>query len=125
MAIRSSLSQVIVWNERSRRFEYIDTNEASRSRMEIKCVFFGPIQEGADTKTTTQTVGEHTTVIDLVEKLITEYASLDEQLLTDDGDIRDNIVVTINKRHIRHLDGEETELSNGDTVRITTSIQGG
>lgn len=93
--------------------------------MEIECVFFGPIQEAAGTKTTTRTVEEDTTVAELIEELTAEYDGLEGQLLTDSGEIRGSLVFTVNKRHIRHLNGESTELSDGDTVRITTSIQGG
>jgi molybdopterin synthase sulfur carrier subunit len=93
--------------------------------MEIECVFFGPLQETAGTKTTTRTVEEATTVTELVAELVTEYDGLEGRLLTEEGALRDSIVCTINKRHISQLDGESTTLSDGDTVRLTTSIQGG
>lgn len=93
--------------------------------MDIDCVFFGPIQETTETKRITWTVQQGTTVAELIAELDEKYEGLGEQLLTDGGDIRDSIVVTINKRHSRHLDGESTVLSDGDTVRVTTSVQGG
>jgi len=93
--------------------------------MDVDCVFFGPIQETTETKQITCPVQRGTTVAELITELNEKYEGLEDQLLTDSGDIRDSIVVTINKRHSRHLDGESTELSDGDTVRITTSVQGG
>lgn len=96
-----------------------------RPDMEIECVFFGPIQETTGTKRTTQTVQQGTTVAELITELDTKYDDFADQLLTNEREIRDSMVVTINKRHCRYLDGELTELSDGDTVRITTSVQGG
>lgn len=88
-------------------------------------MFFGPIQEATGTKATALTIEPGTTVAELITDLTAEYEGLEERLLTDNGEIRDSLVFTVNKRHIRHLEGEATELSDGDTVRITTSIQGG
>lgn len=93
--------------------------------MEIECVFFGSIRETTGTKTTTMPIEPGTTVAELIAELTDEYEGLGERLLTDSGDIPDSLVFTVNKRHIRHLNGESTELSDGDTVRITPSIQGG
>lgn len=93
--------------------------------MEIECVFFGPIRETTNTKTTIQTIEEGITVAELVRELTSVYDDLEADLLTDGGNIRDGIVFTVNKRHISHLDGQSTVLSDGDTVRITTSVQGG
>jgi molybdopterin synthase sulfur carrier subunit len=93
--------------------------------MEIECVFFGPIQESTGTKTTTWTVEENMTITELLDELISEYDDLEERLLTDGGALRDSLVLTVNKRHIDYLDGTSTELSEGDSVRLTTSIQGG
>jgi len=123
--MRSSLLPVTVWKGCSAELGYIDNHEVSGSPMEIECAFFGPIQEAVGTKTATLTVGEDMTIRELAEELIVEYEALEKQLLTDNGDIRDNLVITVNKRQISHLDGESTGLSDGDTVRITTSIQGG
>lgn len=93
--------------------------------MDVECVFFGPVRETVGTKETTRTVAQGTTIADLIETLVAEYDGLRDVLLTDDGDLRETLVVTVNKQHIRYLDGESTALSDGDTVRITTSVQGG
>lgn len=93
--------------------------------MEVECVFFGPVREAAGTKATTRTVPEGTTVAELVGALVADSDDLGDAVLTDDGDLRQGLVVTVNTRHVRHLDGESTRLSGGDTVRFTAAIQGG
>ena len=97
--------------------------------MDITCVFFGPLRDVAGDKEVTQTLSAGATVADLVDALDatieTDRDSLHELLLADSGSLQDSVVVTVNKRHVSQLDGPDTPLSDGDTVRLTPSIMGG
>jgi molybdopterin converting factor small subunit len=93
--------------------------------MDVECVCFGPIREAVGTKTVAQTLEEGSTVGDLVAKLDRELDGFRGAALTDDGELREGIVVTVDTDHIRQLDGTATTLTDGDTVRITPQIQGG
>ena len=93
--------------------------------MDVECVCFGPIREAVGTKTVVQTLDEGSTVADLVTELARELDGFRGATLTDDGELREEIVVTVDTDNIRQLDGTATTLTDGDTVRITPQIQGG
>lgn len=83
-------------------------------------MLFGPLRE---------TVGEKTlhresegTVGELLRALESDYPELD---LLEGGALRADVAVTVEKRHLQHLDGLDTELSEGDVVRLTTAVYGG
>lgn len=92
--------------------------------MEVECVFFGPLRDAVGEKT----VVERTTassVGELLDGLATEYPSLDEHLFDGQGAIADNLVVTVNRKHIQHLDDLATPIREGDTLRLTPAFYGG
>lgn len=91
--------------------------------MQIECRFYGPFREDIGERrvvreTDARTVGE------LLSELSTAYPALDGRL-TDNGGIAGSTVVTKGKRDVRHLDGIETELHDGDVLRLTPSVYGG
>lgn len=93
--------------------------------MEIECVCFGPIREAVGRKTVVRNVEEGATVDELLATLDRELDGFGDAVLTDDGELRDDIVVTVNTDNVRQLAGTATSLADGDTVRITPQIQGG
>jgi molybdopterin converting factor small subunit len=93
--------------------------------MEIECVFFGQVRDAAGFRRTVQTVEDGTTVAELIGGLIAENEGLEEAISTDGGDLRRDLVVTVNGQHIHYLNEGSTVLSDGDVVRMTRSIQGG
>jgi len=93
--------------------------------MDVECVCFGPVREAVGTKTLRRTVEEGSTVGELVAELGRDVDGFRDAALTDDGELRDEIVVTVNTDNIRQLDGTATTLADGDTIRITPQIQGG
>ena len=93
--------------------------------MDVECVCFGPIREAVGTKIVAQTLEEGSTVGDLVTKLDRELDGFRGAALTDGGELREEIVVTVDTDNIRQLDGTATTLTDGDIVRITPQIQGG
>jgi molybdopterin synthase sulfur carrier subunit len=94
-------------------------------RMDIECVCFGPVRETVGTKTVVQTLEEGATVGDLLTALARDLDGFRKAALTDDDELREEMVVTVDTTNIRQLDGTATTLTDGDTVRITPQIRGG
>ena len=90
--------------------------------MEIECVFFGPLRESVGQKTVHHET-EASTTEELLDELEDSYPAL--RRLVEGGELADGIAVTHNGRHLHHRDGLETELEDGDVVRLTTIIYGG
>jgi molybdopterin synthase sulfur carrier subunit len=93
--------------------------------VQIECRFFGPFEDETGTGTDLRETDAET-VGDLLTELERDYPSLAGRLLTEDGtDTAGSTVVTRNKRHVRQLDGLDTELDDGDVIRLTPSVYGG
>lgn len=87
----------------------------------IDCRFYGPFREVVGEKrvvreTDAGTVGE------LLSELAAAYPELDGRLVGDDAR---STVITKEKKDVRHLDGPDTELSEGEIIRLTPSVDGG
>jgi len=88
----------------------------------VECVFFGPLREPVGAKRVTVDVESEATIADLLATLAAEY---DGVTFFDDDGLRDDRTVTLDRKDVRHLDGVETHLSEGDVVRVTTAVYGG
>ncbi|MHC3439044.1 MoaD/ThiS family protein [Natrialbaceae archaeon A-gly3] len=91
--------------------------------MRVECIFFGPFREDVGLReltyeTDTESVGG------LLEELEAEFPVLEGRLLEGDG-LAGETVVTKNKRDVRHLEGLETDLEDGDVFRLVPSVYGG
>lgn len=93
--------------------------------MDVECNFFGPVRDVVGTKTVVLELPQGTTVVELVTDLDDTYDGIADQLLKGEIELADNVVVTVNGRSIRQLDGGETELDDGAVVRISPSVGGG
>lgn len=91
--------------------------------MEVECAFFGPFREAVGDKTVKLDT-DAATVGDLLVEIETHYPDLEGRLLEDE-DVRPEIAVTINGKHVQHVDGVETTLADGDVVRLTPAVYGG
>ena len=90
--------------------------------MDVECVFFGPLRESVGEKTVVRTT-DATTVGGLLAELEAAYPDL--RTLVADGALASGIAVTLNTKHVQHLDGLDTELAEGDVLRLTPAIHGG
>jgi molybdopterin synthase sulfur carrier subunit len=91
--------------------------------VQVECRFFGPFREDVGVErerreTDAETVGA------LLSELEAAYPELDGRLVGEDGPAG-STVVTKEKRDVRHLDGLETELEDGDVIRLVPSVYGG
>jgi MoaD family protein len=60
-----------------------------------------------------------------LEELTTQYPSLRKHLFTETGDLRTYVNLFVNDEDIRHLQGVDTPINNGDKLMIIPSIAGG
>ncbi len=93
-----------------------------RPPVNVECVFFGPLREPVGEKRVAHEVPEGATVRDLLTSLAATYDGL---TFFENGDLRGDRTVTVDRKDIRHREGLETQLSAGDTVRMTTAVYGG
>lgn len=98
------------------------TIERYAGYMDIQCNFFGPLREAVGEKTVVREVEPGATVGDLLSELVTDY-DLDG-VLSDDGDLG-SVTVTKNGTNVSHLDGLDTDLDEGDVVRLAPPVVGG
>jgi molybdopterin converting factor small subunit len=60
-----------------------------------------------------------------LQTLTTTFPELRGHLFRDDGTLRNFINVYVGDEDIRHLDGIDTKLKDGDTLMIVPAIAGG
>lgn len=65
-------------------------------------------------------------VLGLMNELSRRYPDFRPLLLNAAGDgLGDDAIVMVNGRHIEHLDGVRTKLTESDTVAVTPLVAGG
>ena len=94
--------------------------------MEVECRFFGPFREDVGRERVVLDVAEGATYGDLLARLEERYVELEGRLIDADGTgLAGSTVVTRNKTDLRHLDGLQTTVADGDVVRAIPSVYGG
>jgi len=93
--------------------------------MELSLRFFAVFREAVGEKERTRTYdGGRTTVGTVLADLEGEYEGLAGELL-DDGAVRDQLSVLKNGQDVVHIDGVDTELTEGDTLSVFPPVAGG
>ena len=62
---------------------------------------------------------------DLIRALVARHPSLQDQLLTEDGELNRFVNVYLNGQDVRYLDGLETAVEARDEVRLLPAMAGG
>jgi sulfur-carrier protein adenylyltransferase/sulfurtransferase len=65
------------------------------------------------------------TVSEALSNVLRQNQKLAKQLLDDQGNLRNFVNVFVNSEDIRHLKGQETKVTDLDTIRIVPAIAGG
>ena len=68
---------------------------------------------------------EAATVGDALRTLVGRYPDLEDNLYTEDDTLRQFVNIYLGDEDIRHLDGPDTALEEGDELSIVPSIAGG
>jgi molybdopterin synthase sulfur carrier subunit len=92
--------------------------------MQVECAFFGPLRDAVGEKTIVRDT-HAATVGELLARLEDDHPGLEGRLLQSEDALGDGLAITIDGKHVQHLDGYDTELSDGDTVRMTPAVYGG
>jgi len=62
---------------------------------------------------------------EVLARLVSEYPDVKDRLYDENGNLRRFVNVYVNGEDIRALDGEATQLKDGDEVAIVPAIAGG
>ena len=65
------------------------------------------------------------TVAEALDSLVERYPDLEDNLFTEDGDLRQFVNIYVDDEDIRYQDGTETTLDDASEVSIVPSIAGG
>ncbi len=82
-----------------------------------------PLRAYTDDQATASVDGA--TVGEALRALVDRYPELETNLYADDDTLRQFVNIYVGDEDIRHLDGEDTTLSDGDELSIVPSIAGG
>lgn len=92
--------------------------------MNLTLRFFATFRDAVGEKTVQREFEEETTVGEVFRSLEAEYGDLEGQLLKD-GEIRGNVRALRNGRAVAHMEGPDTELTDGDTLSVFPPVAGG
>jgi molybdopterin synthase sulfur carrier subunit len=88
--------------------------------------FFATLRQIVGQKTVQVNLPEDTTVMDLVEIVITRYPSMRRELLNEEGELWPHVHVFVNGRDHPYLEnGPQTVIKPTDTVNIFPAVGGG
>ncbi|MFW6382877.1 MAG: ubiquitin-like small modifier protein 1 [Haloferacaceae archaeon] len=91
----------------------------------VECRFFGPFREATGAKRV-EFEPDAGTYRELLATIEARYPDLEGELLVPGGeDLAGDTVVSKNGRDVRHLDGLDTPVEDGDVVRLVPSVYGG
>lgn len=92
--------------------------------MDVRVDLFGPLREAVGTKTVEYELPAGATVADLLDALVADHPALDGRFRAD-GALRGDVTLTLDGGHVRHRDGLDTALSDGDLLRASPPVKGG
>jgi len=70
-------------------------------------------------------IGEGAKVSDLLDALLPRSQDLQDLIFESSGDVKEDVNVLVNGRHIESLEGVETRLIDGDEVALFPAVVGG
>jgi len=91
--------------------------------MSVKVRIPTPLQKLTGNQTEVECVGED--IRDLVDNLEKTYPGIKARLCDENGNLRRFINFFVNDKDIRFLQGDKTQLEDGDEVSIIPAIAGG
>jgi len=89
----------------------------------VKIRFSSALSNVTHTRETTLELGD-TTVRAVLDKLIEKYPGLERRIL-EKGEVRRFVNLYVNGEDIRHLQGLDTQVKEGDEISILPAVSGG
>lgn len=68
---------------------------------------------------------EGETAGEVMDALVARYPRVKRQIYSEEGQLRNFVIIYLNDRDIRHLQRERTPVHDGDVMTIVPSIAGG
>ncbi|MEM0232816.1 MAG: ubiquitin-like small modifier protein 1 [Candidatus Nezhaarchaeales archaeon] len=93
--------------------------------MKVKVKFFALIREVAGVKEVEEEVEDGTNVRKLLENLCEKMPERFRNLIFNGQEVSRNLIILVNRKGIRELDGLETKLKDGDEVALLPPVSGG
>jgi MoaD family protein len=91
--------------------------------MPIKVLIPTPLQKFTNDQAAIECDGD--TVVELLDSLEQSFPGIKARLCDEKGDLRRFINFYVNSEDIRFLDGQNTNLKEGDEVSIVPAVAGG
>jgi molybdopterin synthase sulfur carrier subunit len=92
-------------------------------RLELK--FFATFRAIVGQKLVEREFSDASTVGDVLAALEGEYPDMEDRLLDEDGEIREQLSILKNGRGVIHMDGAATPMEDGDTLAVFPPVAGG
>ena len=95
--------------------------------MKIKVQYLGPVRVVVNKREEEIEISVKATIYDLLRKLSNVYGkTFEREVFEDNGEnVRDDLIVTVNGKVIKQLDGMRTRLKLGDVVSLLPIFAGG
>lgn len=94
--------------------------------MQVECKFFGPFRDEVEVERVDWELSADATVGDLLRDVEATYPVLEGRLVDEEAEsTAGQTVVSVNEKNVRHIEGLETDLAEGDVVRLVPSVYGG
>jgi MoaD family protein len=92
-------------------------------RLELK--FFATFRAIVGQKLVEREFSDASTVGDVLAALEGEYPDMEDRLLDEDGEIREQLSILKNGRGVIHMEGAATPMEDGDTLSVFPPVAGG
>jgi molybdopterin synthase sulfur carrier subunit len=91
----------------------------------LKIRFYATLRDKVGQKEVELPFATHQTVGDILHALVKRNPELNEDIWNADGSLAEHVVVILDGRDIRHLDGVNTPLSEDDWLDVFPPVGGG
>lgn len=93
--------------------------------MHLELRFFATFRAIVGQKTVDREFPDGSSVGDILSTLQEEYPDMNDRLLDEDGEVRNQLSILKNGRNVVHMEGSATPLDDGDTLSIFPPVAGG
>ena len=93
--------------------------------MKVTVHVYGPYQEIIEAKSLEMTLPEDALIEKALSELFSDYPDIGSTGSTSLAEFVKTANVTLNGKNIRHLNGIDTQLTDGDVIRLASAVAGG